>query len=553
MYALIAFIPIILIIVLLVGLNLPAKRVMPIAWVVCCILALAVWKMDVVNVAAYSIFGALKGFDVMITIFGAILILNTLKRSGAMASINHGFRGISTDRRIQAIIIAWLFGCFIEGAAGFGTPAALAGPLLGGLGFPPLAAALVALICNSTPVSFGAVGTPTITALSAVESNILGSGYTTEMFRTIFTRLVGYTHGIAGMLIPFIAVAMLTFFFGKKRSIKPALEILPFAIFSGLAFVVPYALIATFIGPELPSLLGALIGLVIVISAAKKGFLVPKTTWDFPEESQWESDWRSEFTEKADDKATMSLAKAWSPYVLIALILVVTRIPQLGLPKILKSLKIVLPNILGIQKLNYELQWAWQPGVIPFILIAVLTIFIHKMSKEAVKTAWRDAFKQCSGAAIAMFFGVALVQLMLNSKVNTAGLESMMTVMAKSVAAVFGQAFPVVSPFIGILGAFISGSNTVSNMLFAPMQFETASLLKMAPVWILVLQNVGGAIGNMICVNNVVAACATVGVSGVEGKIIRRNMIPLMIYTVIVIIFAGIFMLSGYDPMVAVK
>jgi lactate permease len=553
MYALIAFIPIILIIGLLVGLNLPAKRVMPIAWVVCCILALTVWKMDFTHVAGYSIFGALKGFDVMITIFGAILILNTLKRSGAMASINHGFRGISTDRRIQAIIIAWLFGCFIEGAAGFGTPAALAGPLLVGLGFPPLAAALVALICNSTPVSFGAVGTPTITALSAVESNILGAGYTTETFRAVYTRFVAYTHGFAGMLIPFIAVAMLTFFFGKKRSIKPALEVLPFAIFSGLAFVVPYALIATFIGPELPSLLGALIGLVIVISAAKKGFLVPKTIWDFPEESQWESDWRSEFTEPADDKATMSLAKAWSPYVLIALILVVTRIPQLGLPKILKALKIVIPNILGIQKLNYELQWAWQPGVIPFILIAIVTIFIHKMSKEAVKTAWKDALKQCSGAAIAMLFGVGLVQLMLNSKVNTIGLESMMTVMAKSLAAVFGNAFPVASPFIGILGAFISGSNTVSNMLFAPMQFETAKLLNMAPVWILSLQCVGGAIGNMICVNNVVAACATVGVTGVEGKIIRRNMIPLIIYTVIVIAFAGIFMLSGYDPMVAVK
>ena len=255
MYALIAFIPIILIIGLLVGLNLPAKRVMPIAWVVCCILALSVWKMDFVHVVAYSIIGALKGFDVMITIFGAILILNTLKRSGAMASINHGFRGISTDRRIQAIIIAWLFGCFIEGAAGFGTPAALAGPLLVGLGFPPLAAALVALICNSTPVSFGAVGTPTITALSAVESNILGAGYTTETFRIVFTRFVSYTHGIAGMLIPFIAVAMLTFFFSKKRSFKPALEVLPFAIFAGLAFVVPYALIATFIGPELPSCL----------------------------------------------------------------------------------------------------------------------------------------------------------------------------------------------------------------------------------------------------------------------------------------------------------
>ncbi len=553
MYALIAFIPILLIIALLVGLNWPAKRVMPIAWIVCCILALTVWKMDFVNVAGYSVFGAFKGLDVMVTIFGAILILNTLKRSGAMASINHGFRGISTDRRIQAIIVAWLFGCFIEGASGFGTPAALAGPLLVGLGFPPLAAALIALICNSTPVSYGAAGTPLITALSSVESNVLSYGYSTDVFRTVYTRFVAYTHSLPGILIPFLAVAMLTWFFGKRRSIKPALEVLPFAIVAGLAFVVPYALIATFIGPELPSLLGALIGLVIVVTAAKRGFLVPKTTWDFPEESQWESDWRSEFTEPVDDSATMSLAKAWTPYVLIALILVITRMPQFGLPKVFKSLKIVLPNILGIKNLNYEFQWGWLPGIIPFILVAIVTIFIHKMSKEAVKTAWKDVFKQCTGAAIAMFFGVALVQLMLNSKVNAIGLESMMTVMAKSVAGVFGQAFPVVSPFIGILGAFISGSNTVSNMLFAPMQFETAVLLNMAPVWILALQCVGGAIGNMICVNNVVAACATVGVNGVEGKIIRRNMIPLIIYTVIVIIFAGIFIYSGYDPMNALK
>jgi lactate permease len=553
MYALIAFIPILVIIALLVGLNWPAKRVMPIAWVVCVVLALTIWKMDFINVTGYSVFGALKGFDVMVTIFGAILILNTLKRSGAMASINHGFKGVSTDRRIQAIIVAWLFGCFIEGASGFGTPAALAGPLLVGLGFPPLAAAMVALICNSTSVAFGVVGVPTLTALSSIESNVVAAGYSTDVFNTVAVKFVAYTHSLGGIFIPFMAVAMLTLFFGKKKSIKAAVEVLPFAIFAGLAFVVPYVLIATFIGPELPSLLGALIGMIVVVTAAKKGFLMPKTTWDFPEESQWESDWRSEFTEPVDDRVTMSLIKAWTPYLLIALILVVTRIPSLGLMKIFKNLKIVIPNLLGIQNLNYDFQWGWLPGIIPFILIALVTIVIHKMSKEAVKLAWKDSFKQCTGAFIAMIFGVALVQLMLNSKVNTIGLESMMTVMAKSVADVFGQAFPAVSPFIGILGAFVSGSNTVSNMLFAPMQFETAMLLQMPPVWIIALQCVGGGIGNMICVNNVVAACATVGANGVEGKLIRRNMIPLLIYSVIVIIFASIFIYSGYDPMAAVK
>lgn len=556
MFSVIAFVPILVIISLLVVLNWPAKRVMPIGWLVCGVLSLTVWKMDFIHVAAYSIYGAFKGLDVMITIFGAILILNTLKYSQAMDTISMGFRGISADRRIQAIIVAWFFGCFVEGAAGFGTPAALAGPLLVGLGFLPLAAALVALVCNSTPVAFGAVGLPTLTELSSVESNVLAAGYNPDVFRMVTTRFVAYTHSLPGILIPLMAVAMLTYFFGKKRSIKPALEIMPFALFAGLAFVVPYVLIATFIGPELPSLLGALIGMVTVVSAAKKGFLIPKTVWQFRHEAEWDDDWRSEYVKPAHDESAaadeapaMGFLKAWAPYLLIALILVVTRIPQLGLTNIFKSAKIVLPNILGVAKLNYELQWAWLPGIVPFIVIALVTHVIHGMKAEKIKMSWRDSFKQCTGAAIAMFFGVALVQLMLNSKVNAGGLDSMMTVMAKSVASIFGQAYPVVSPFIGILGAFVSGSNTVSNMLFAPMQFETARLLSMPPVWILALQCVGGGIGNMICVNNVVAACATVGATGVEGKIIRRNLIPLMIYSVIVIIFASIFIYSGYDPM----
>lgn len=138
---------------------------------------------------------------------------------------------------------------------------------------------------------------------------------------------------------------------------------------------------------------------------------------------------------------------------------------------------------------------------------------------------------------------------MLNSSVNNAGLDSMMTVMAQTMARVSGQAFPVLSPFIGVLGAFIAGSNTVSNMLFAPMQFETAQLLGMPPVMIFALQCVGGGIGNMICVNNVVAATATVGATGVEGKIIRRNMVPVIIYAAIAITFASIFIYGGIDPM----
>lgn len=548
MYALLAFLPILVCIILMAAFNWPAKRALPLSWLLCVIVALAAWKMDFHHVMAYSVFGFFKAIDVLIIIFGAILILNTLKTSGGMATINNGFMGISKDRRVQAIIIGFMFGAFIEGAAGFGTPAAVAGPLLVGLGFPPLAAAMVALIYNSVPVSFGAVGTPVFGAMSTLSGNLSTLGVNEEGFRLAFSQATALTHSSFGIFVPLLGLLFLTRFFGKERSFRPALEAAPFAIFAGLCFVVPYLLTAWFLGNEFPSLVGAIIGLAIVLLAAKNGFLVPKKAWDFPAESEWEANWRSTQSTGDTGEAKMSLALAWTPYVLIALILVITRIPSLGLKGFLSGLTLTIPNVLGIEGLNYSLQYAYLPGTVPFILVALITHVLHKMSGEQVKTAWGNTFKQITGAAIALFFGVAMVQLMLNSNVNHAGLESMMTVMAKSAAAIAGNAFVFFSPFIGVLGAFISGSNTVSNILFASFQFETASILELPQVLIVGLQCVGGAVGNMICVNNVVAACATVGCIGAEGVIIRRNFIPCFIYAIVVAVFVAILISLGFNP-----
>ncbi|EOD00876.1 L-lactate permease [Caldisalinibacter kiritimatiensis] len=549
MYAFMAFLPILVTIILMVGFNWAAKKALPLAWALAAAVALIIWKMNFYHVISYSFFGILKALDVLIIIFGAILILNTLKQSGAMATINNGFSGITKDRRIQAIIIGWMFGSFIEGAAGFGTPAALAGPLLVGLGFPPLAAAMVTLIYDSTSVAFGAVGTPIFGAMSTIASNLQTAGADPEQFKMALTKWTALTHGIVGIIIPLIGIAMLTKFFGKEKSIKPALEVAPFALFAGVAFVVPNILVATLFGPELPSLVGAFIGLAIVIFAAKKDFLMPKTNWDFPNKSEWEEDWKSSVDVGDIGEAKMSLFKAWTPYLLIAIILVVTRIPSFGLKSVLASQAIEVSNIMGVEKLNYSLKWAYLPGTIPFILVALITHFIHGMNGKQIKIAWTSTFKQISGAAIALFGGIAMVQLMLNSGVNSAGLDSMLTEMAKSAANIAGVAYPFLSPFIGVLGAFMSGSNTVSNILFSSLQFETASILNMPEVLIVALQVIGGSIGNMICVNNVVAVCATVGAIGAEGKIIKRNFIPTVIYTLIVATVIAVLIYTGFNPL----
>jgi len=212
-----------------------------------------------------------------------------------------------------------------------------------------------------------------------------------------------------------------------------------------------------------------------------------------------------------------------------------------------------ISNILGIEKVNWTWNWGWCPGIFPFILVCILTFFLHKMPAAKVKEAFSDTFKQCLGAAIALFFGVSMVYIYRNTGMNAQLVsnpnESMLYVMALALAHIFQSAYIIIAPIIGVLGAFMSGSNTVSNTLFAGLQFQTATLVKMSPVLIVALQNIGGAAGNMICVNNVVAACATTGTMGNEGRIIKTNIIPCLIYCVIAILVLGGLILSGADPL----
>lgn len=531
------------------GLNWPATKALPLSLLIAIAVAFFYWQMTLPFVFGYTFFGFLKALDILIIIFGAILILNTLKILGAMTTINNGFSGITSDRRIQAIIIGFMFGSFIEGAAGFGTPAALAGPLLVGLGFPPLAAAIVALIFNSVAVPFGAVGTPIFGAMSTLGTNIETLGVAPDTFMMSLTQWIAIPNLFAGIFIPLLGIMIMTRMFGKSKSIKPALAAAPFAIFAGFAFMVPYVLIAVIFGPELPSLVGAFIGLGIVVYAAKKDFLVPKDEWDFPEKSLWPEVWRSNIDTGNTGEAKMSLLKAWAPYLLIAIILVITRIPEFGLKSFLVNQEFTFHNVANITGLTYDLKWAYLPGTIPFVLVAIITHFMYKMPMKDVKDAWILTFKQLKNAAIALFAGVGMVQLMLNSDVNTTGMESMLTEMAVAASNLSGSAYPLFATAIGALGSFMSGSATVSNILFMSFQFETAVLLDLSPVLITAMQGVGAGIGNMICVNNVVAVAATVGCIGAEGQIIRTNAVPALFYFLLITIIFGVLILAGISPL----
>ncbi|NLY41095.1 MAG: L-lactate permease [Desulfovibrionales bacterium] len=553
--ALVALLPILVALVLMVGMRWPSTRAMPLAWLTCVVGALGVWNLPVGYVSALTLQGIVIAIGVLIIVFGAILILYTLQYSGGMETIQYGMQNISRDKRIQAIIIGYMFAAFIEGAAGFGTPAALAAPLLLSLGFPPLAAAVVCLVFNSFPVSFGAVGTPIIIGLTplkqlveaAASSGVAGLGFTDfPTFCKVIGELVTMFHGPMAIILPIFMLGFLTRFYGQNKSWAEGLAAWKFCVFAAIAFLVPYIGFAWLVGPEFPSMIGGLVGLGIIVAGAKKGFCMPKDTWEFGPQASWDAEWTGTIatSAKTEFKPHMSQFKAWLPYILIGLILVITRVPSLGIKAFIVAQKIPFTNILGYTGVSASIDYLNLPGTIPFTLVAILTVFIHGMPGKAVKQAWTESFAKMKAPTIALFAAVALVSVFRGSGIADAALNpnnypSMPLAMAKAMADLAGNAWPMLASYVGGLGAFITGSNTVSDLLFSEFQWGMADQLNLSHQIIVAAQVAGGAMGNMICIHNIVAVCAVTGLIGREGMILKRTFWPFVLYGIVVGILAS--------------
>ena len=536
--SLLAFLPILTIGILLVGLRWPAKNAMAVGFFVVVAVALGVWSVEPLAIVASTIQGLGIAVQILSIVFGALLLLATLNASGAMSSIRAGFTRVSPDRRVQVIIIAWTFGAFIEGASGFGTPAAVVAPLLLALGFPAMAAVMAGLIIQSTPVTFGAVGTPILVGVrsglsgTAAEESLIAAGSSLSEFLVEVTHTAALVHALIGLLIPLFIVSMMTKFFGANRRFSEGFAIWRFALFAGAAFTAPYWLTARFLGPEFPSLLGGLIGLAIVVTAARAGFLQPKDSWDFAPRDRWEPEWMGDLEpDDAAPRQSIGTARAWSPYVILAVVLVLTRIPELGIQAVLQSVNPTWSDILGYAGVSAGLQFLYLPGFM-FLIAVVASYFIHGMSAGEIKASWVTAGRQIVKAAPAMLIAVPLVRIFINSGTafTSSDLASMPLTLAEGAAAAVGGAWPAVAPAIGALGAFAAGSNTISNIMFAQFQFATAEAIGVSPAIVVAVQAVGGAAGNMVTVHNVVAAAATVGLIGREGDLLRKTVIALGYY-----------------------
>ncbi|MGL5484742.1 MAG: L-lactate permease, partial [Shewanella sp.] len=407
---------------------------------------------------------------------------------------------------------------------GFGTPAAIGAPLLVLLGVPPVAAAVVALIADSACVSFGAIGLP---VLFGMEQGLLQGGVSMAAVQIAEHggSFADYAQFIAmhmitidlitGSLIPLVMVTMLTGFFGRNKSFKEGLAIWKFAIFAGLAFTVPAWIINYLAGPEFPSVIGALIGMAMVIPVARKGYLLPKTPWnDFAENDNQDG-------VKLETTAKFSQIAAWTPYIIMAALLVLSRTVA-PLKTWLSGFNINWTGLLGTE-LKASFATLYAPGAF-FVAVCILGFFLFKMKSPAIKQSIGVSCKSMLPTIISLGASVPMVKIFLNSGANGAGLASMPVALADMLASSMGAVWAWMAPIVGIFGAFLSGSATFSNMMFSGLQYSVADNIGMNHTLVLALQGIGANAGNMMCVMNVVAAATVVGMAGRESEIIRKTM-----------------------------
>ncbi|MEM6740252.1 MAG: L-lactate permease [Pseudomonadota bacterium] len=393
--------------------------------------------------------------------------------TGAVGRIRDALGGLTTDRRLQVILIAWFFGIFIEGAAGFGTPVALAAPLLAALGFSPVRAVILALLGHAAGVSFGAVGTPTLAQVTV-------SGLPAQDLAFTITLL-------HALLAP--ALLLLALYVAEPGRLR--VRDIAWAALACLCFFVPSVALAAFVGPELPSLGGALIGGAVFVA-----FL-------------------SRYGPRSDRPMPRSLMADAAPYLAILILVFLTRL--VGPVQGALSSYILAWSLPG--GFSGTIAPLYHPGTLLFAgLIAAALATRHA---AALPGALWEALKQIVLVAVALFAMLALSRVMLHA--------GMIGTLAEA-AATTGVVWPLLAPFVGVLGTFVTGSATTSNILFTELQLSAAASLGLTPLTMAAAQGAGSAIGNVLAPHNIIAGAATVGILGQEGKVLRRTLAPGLTY-----------------------
>ncbi len=449
-------------------------------------LVIFIWQIKSAFITASFLKGTFVATDILIIIFGAIFFLETLRNTKTIDNLCLFLQKISPDYRIQVILLAWFLENFLEGTAGFGTPSTVVAPLLIGIGLSPISAVSVALLGNSAAGVFGAAGTPIRVGFAGL--NIAGV--------PLYAALINMVGFIVPIFILWMAIPK------QKEKVIHFLEVLPFAIFSGIAFVVP-SVFLTFLGQEFPSIIGSVIGLLIVLLFIKFKIFTPNNNRTLRQENL--------------EIKTVSIFKTLFPYILLIVLLIIGKF---------------FFNNLGFT-LNFGIKHTFSffnPGIV-FILATIPTIILYKTKYKFNSNLIKESFLKTIEPFLVIALISIMVQLMINSGQNISNNFSFLQIIASNFQTSF---LPFISPFIGAFGSFITGSVTISNIMFGSILQSTSIAIGFNSAIILSLQLVGAAAGNMIALADIIPALTVVGLKGQEREIVKNVIIPCSIYVLLI-------------------
>ncbi len=505
--AVIAAAPIIWILFGMLKLQLPSYKTGLIALAMVALSALLIWKMPAGLLIQSVVEGVMLGlFPIIWVIFAAIFTYNLLVKSGAMEKIKRMLSSISTDPRAQVIIIAFAFGGFMEATAGFGTAVAIPVTILISMGFEAELAAVLCLVANTVPVAFGVVGIPVIT-LAQLTGLPLGE----VSFNTALQLLP------LSVVLPLILVIITT---GRIRDVK---GMIPAAVVSGITFAAGQTLVAWAVGPELAAVVGSILALAAsVVCVRLQG---NKKVWQFPGRIQTGA-------EKGPKVGLVEGLKAWSPYIFILVFVLATRLlPALSfLNKAPFTVKRLFYTGKGGSPMSFQLLS--NPGTI-ILIAAILGGLIQRVSfKDILSVGWMT-LKQITKTTVTVLTIIPLSKVM--------GYSGMISVISTGLTNVTGSFFPLISPFIGALGTFITGSDTSANALFGELQRQTAQQIGSSPAWLAASNAAGATIGKMISPQSIAIAVSAIGLPELEGKIMKRTLKYAVVFVVVlgIIVYAG--------------
>lgn len=479
--------------------------------IIAIVIAVLAFKVPVLTAVASASQGAVYGIiPIGWIIITSVFLYNLTVKTGHFDVIRSSVLSITEDRRIQALLIAFSFGAFLEGAAGFGAPVAITAALLVGLGFKPLQAAGLCLIANTAPVAFGAIGVP-ITVMEGI----------TGIPALEISKMVGRQLPIIAVFIPFVLVAIMV---GFKR----AFEVLPAILVSGISFAVAQFLSSNYLGAELPDIISSLVSLVALAIFLR--FWQPKHIYRFETDGQMK-DTNNHYT-------SGQILRAWSPFIVLTLFISAWGIPSfkkalLGTYEGGNAFLTFVNNIGGALTFYPEVPFIHNQvidgstgkeiaAVYKFELLGAAgtaILFAAIVSKFLLKVSWGKWVKTFGETINEIKFPLLTICCVVGYAyvANTAGMMTTLgLVLAKT-----GALFPFFSPVLGWIGVFVTGSDTSSNVLFAKLQQVTSESIGMDPVLALAANTSGGVTGKMISPQTLAVAAAAVGLIGRESELLK--------------------------------